>query len=324
MLDKRTVLIGAATAVCALGIGFLMQPAAVGDSATGLAQISTDPRVPADPALGSPLEIEKITLTSRQKLPPVGGSQSDVSAQPSTSASTSASGATACRMQASATALPGAMVALKILAPCRGGERVTLHHQGMMVTETLGDSGALALTVPALASTAIFIIEPTMVPKALHLRTAPVGGAVVQVAVPDMGQVDRVVLQWSGNSGFEVHAREFGAQYGERGHVWHGADPARGAGEMVQLGDRMQLSPRLAEVYSFRRDATVANGVIEISVEAEVTEINCGREIAAQSLRFSQGRVQTRDLVLEMPDCTATGDFLVLNNLVEHLKIAAK
>jgi hypothetical protein len=322
MLDKRTVLIGAATAACALGIGFMMQPAAVGDSATGLAQHSAKPRVPADPALGSPLEIEKITLTSRQKLPPVGEIQSDVSAQPSATASDSA--ATACRMQASATALPGAMVALKILAPCRGGERVTLHHQGMMITETLGDSGALALTVPALASTAIFIIEPTMVAKALRLRTAPAGGAVVQVAVPDMAQVDRVVLQWSGNSGFEVHAREFGAQYGEHGHVWHGADPVRGAGEMVQLGDRTQLSPRLAEVYSFRRDATVANGVIEISVEAEVTEINCAREIAAQSLRVSQGRVQTRDLVLEMPDCTATGDFLVLNNLVEHLKIAAK
>jgi hypothetical protein len=264
------------------------------------------------------MEIEKITLTSRQKLPPIGGSESDVTAQVATSAGT------ACRMQASAKALPGAMVALTILAPCRAGERVTLHHQGMMVTETLGDTGALELTVPALASTAIFIVEPTMAPKALRIRTASAGGAVVQVAVPDMAQVDRVVLQWSGNSGFEVHAREFGAQYGERGHVWHGADPARGAGEMVQLGDRAQLSPRLAEVYSFRRDVTAADGVIEISVEAEVTEINCGREIAAQSLRFSQGRVQTRDLVLEMPDCTATGDFLVLNNLVEHLKIAAK
>lgn len=318
MLDKRTVLIGAATAACALGIGFLMQPAAVGDSATGLAQVSAEPQVPLDPALGSPMEIEKITLTSRQKLPPIGGSESDVTAQVATSAGT------ACRMQASAKALPGAMVALTILAPCRAGERVTLHHQGMMVTETLGDTGALELTVPALASTAIFIVEPTMAPKALRIRTASAGGAVVQVAVPDMAQVDRVVLQWSGNSGFEVHAREFGAQYGERGHVWHGADPARGAGEMVQLGDRTQLSPRLAEVYSFRRDVTAADGVIEISVEAEVTEINCGREIAAQSLRFSQGRVQTRDLVLEMPDCTATGDFLVLNNLVEHLKIAAK
>ncbi|WP_083095664.1 hypothetical protein [Pseudophaeobacter leonis] len=326
MLDKRTVLIGAATAACALGIGFLMQPAAVGDSATGLAQISAQQRMPSDPALASQLEIEKITLTSRQELPPVGGGESDVAAQNQTQdqASATTSAGTACRMQASAKALPGAMVALTILARCRAGERVTLHHQGMMVTETLEDSGSLSLTVPALASSAIFIIEPTMVPKALRLRTAPAGGAVVQVAVPDMAQVDRVVLQWSGNSGFEVHAREFGAQYGERGHVWHGADPARGAGEMIQLGDRAQLSPRLAEVYSFRRDTAAADGVIEISVEAEVTEINCGREIAAQSLRFSQGRVQTRDLVLEMPDCTATGDFLVLNNLVEHLKITAK
>jgi hypothetical protein len=320
MLDKRTVLIGAATAACALGIGFLMQPAAGEKPATDLAQTGEQQRVPSDPALGSPLEIEKITLTSRHKLPPNGGSGETV-----TEARTSASAAVpACRMQASAEALPGAMVALKVLAPCRGGERVTLHHQGMMVTETLGDTGALELTVPALASSAIFIIEPAMVPKALRIRSAPADGAVVQVTVPDMAQVDRVVLQWSGNSGFEVHAREFGAQYGEQGHVWRGAEPARGEGEMVQLGDRAQLSPRLADVYSFQRDASGADGVIEISFDAEVTEINCGREIAAQSLRFSQGRVQTRDLVLEMPDCTATGDFLVLNNLVEHLRIASK
>lgn len=318
MLDKRTVLIGAATAACALGIGFLMQPAAGKKPATGLAQVGAEQRVPSEPALGSPLEIEKITLTSRQKLPPMTGDAMDVATPASASADA------ACRMQASATALPGAMVALNILAPCRGGERVTLHHQGMMVTETLGETGALELTLPALASSAIFIIEPAKVPKALRIRSAPADGAVVQVEVPDMAQVDRVVLQWSGNSGFEVHAREFGAQYGEQGHVWHGAEPARGLGEMVQLGDRAQLSPRLAEVYSFRRDASGADGVIEISVEAEVTEINCGREIAAQSLRFSQGRVQSRDLVLEMPDCTATGDFLVLNNLVEHLKIASK
>jgi hypothetical protein len=96
---------------------------------------------------------------------------------------------------------------------------------------------------------------------------------------------------------------------------------------MMQLGDATQLVPRLAEIYSFQRnqgEAPAAAGDIEISVEAEITEINCGREIAAQSLRVVAGRIQTRDLVLNMPDCTASGDFLVLNNLVENLKIAAR
>ena len=34
--------------------------------------------------------------------------------------------------------------------------------------------------------------------------------------------------------------------------------------------------------------------------------------------------LRTRNLTLEMPGCTSTGDFLVLNNLVENLTIAAR
>ena len=37
----------------------------------------------------------------------------------------------------------------------------------------------------------------------------------------------------------------------------------------------------------------------------------------------TNSRLRTQDLTLAMPDCQATGDFLVLNNLLENLKIAA-
>ena len=314
MLNKRILLISAATAACALGIGFLMQPSTFGSEGAGADQAGV--QLPQEPGLSKPIAIEKITLTSAKP-----GLPQDVE----TTAADRLPVVAACGVEASATALPGALVRLQITAPCRENERITLHHHGMMVTETLGSEGQLDLVIPALSSTATFIVEPA--PLAAAEEAAAVG-AVVQVAVPDLAQVDRVVLQWSGNSGFEIHAREFGAQYGENGHVWHGADSAQeAAGQMTRLGDANQLVPRLAEIYSFQRDlgsSPAATGLIEISVEAEITEINCGREIAAQSLRVVAGRVQTRDLVLNMPDCTATGDFLVLNNLVENLKIAAR
>ncbi|WP_297340553.1 hypothetical protein [Pseudophaeobacter sp.] len=321
MLNKRILLISAATAACALGIGFFMQPSTVAPAGSGGDSDLAGQQLPQEPALAKPISIEKITLTSANP---------DLADADETTASEQPTGGrqlpvAACGVTAGATALPGALVALKIAAPCRGNERITLHHQGMMVTETLGPDGLLDLVIPALSRTATFIIEPASL--ATDADPAPLG-AVVQVAVPDMAEVDRVMVQWSGNSGFEIHAREFGAQYGENGHVWHGADPNQAsAGKMVQLGDAAQLVPRLAEIYSFQRDTgepAAQAGVIEISIEAEITEINCGREIAAQSLRVVAGRVQTRDLVLNMPDCTATGDFLVLNNLVENLKIAAR
>ena len=317
MLDKRIVLISAATAACALGIGFFMQPSATGSAAVNEDQLSeqTGVALPQEPALASPVSIQKITLTSAK--PALVEAQEAASAEPTLVPEP-------CAMQVRGTVLPGALVQLQVTAPCRGKERVTLHHQGMMVTETLDAKGHLDLIIPALSETATFIVEPV----SLSPLTEAMIGAVAQVKVPDMAQVDRVVLQWGGNSGFEIHAREFGAQYGEQGHVWHGADPAqKSVGHLVRLGDPQQLAPRLAEIYSFQRDvssAPVEAGLIEISVEAEITQINCGREIAAQSLRVVQGRVQTRDLVLNMPDCSASGDFLVLNNLVENLKIAAK
>ncbi|WP_415220340.1 hypothetical protein [Pseudophaeobacter arcticus] len=324
MLNKRIVLMSAATAACALGIGFFMQPTTFGSAGLDGGSDQAGLQLPQDPELARPIAIEKITLTSANP----GLSEDDDIPSAQRQPAQRQSPVAACGVTASATALPGALVALQISAPCRGNERITLHHQGMMVTETLGPDGQLDLVIPALSSTATFIIAPATLTPTDAAATAAAVGAVVQVAVPDMAEVDRVVLQWSGNSGFEIHAREFGAQYGENGHVWHGADPSqKAAGKMMQLGDATQLVPRLAEIYSFQRnqgEAPAAAGDIEISVEAEITEINCGREIAAQSLRVVAGRIQTRDLVLNMPDCTASGDFLVLNNLVENLKIAAR
>lgn len=309
MLDKRIILISAATAACALGIGFMMQPS---KPAPQSASLALEQNVPQDPVVPGPLAIEKITLTSAR------GAEDLAAEEMAADTSSQQPVVAGCEMQAQATAHEGALVALFVSAPCRARERITLHHQGMMVTETLDSEGALDMLMPALAATAVFIIEPS------QMSDTTGGGAVARVEVPDMAEVDRVVLQWGGNSGFEIHAREFGAQYGELGHVWNGAKTVGSAGQVMQLGDINQLSPRLAEVYSFQRGVTDATGVIEMSVEAEISEINCGREISAQTLRISQGQVQTRDLVLAMPDCSATGDFLVLNNLVENLKIAAK
>jgi hypothetical protein len=81
----------------------------------------------------------------------------------------------------------------------------------------------------------------------------------------------------------------------------------------------------MAEVYSFPRAASSRNGQVTLSVETEVTAENCGRDVSAQSLELRNGdTLRTRDMVLSVPNCSAIGDFLVLNNLVEDLKIAAR
>jgi hypothetical protein len=62
-----------------------------------------------------------------------------------------------------------------------------------------------------------------------------------------------------------------------------------------------------------------------MSVEAEITATNCGLEIEAQSLELlGDESIKTQNLTLDVPECDAIGGFLVLNNLLADLKIAAK
>ena len=127
----------------------------------------------------------------------------------------------------------------------------------------------------------------------------------------------------------QIHALEFGSEYGEDGHVW--ADSARDqssaslgeGGFLSVLGNPDIDNAYVAEVYTFPTDVAKRSGEVVLSVEAEVTASNCGRDVEAQSLQISAGGpLKTQDLVLSMPDCNTVGDFLVLKNLLNDLKVA--
>jgi len=300
MLDKRMMALAGVTLVSALGIGFSMQyTEATRDSqSTALPTVEEAQAelVLRDIRLTSTVNIKAPDPVNRDKLPEM-----------------ASSGQANCAISAQASPEPNANVALTFSAPCNSSERVTVHHSGLMFTATTDGEGKLDLQVPALVEHAVYIIE---------LESG--SGAVATTKVNDLDEIDRVALQWTGSSGFEIHAREFGADYGQGGHVWSGADDIGRASQVQRLGDPQQLSPRMVEVYSFARSMTDTNGTVALSIEAEVSSNNCGREISAQTLEIRGGfGLRTRDLVLSMPNCNAIGDFLVLNNLVEDLKIAA-
>ena len=66
------------------------------------------------------------------------------------------------------------------------------------------------------------------------------------------------------------------------------------------------------------QDARVA-----LTVEAEVIKANCGQEIEAQSIELlGDAKIKTQDLSVAVPDCDAVGSFLVLNNLLQDMKVA--
>lgn len=293
------------TIVCAVSIGMLMQNRAERDRLRALGP-ETAPAAVRVEAEQAPLQLNELTFTSLQQ--PAPAQTAIAAARPVVTVRD-----TGCPQEMRARAQAGALIEVSLSAPCRAGERVTLHHGGLMLSETLDMQGNFTGVVPAFSERAVVIAD-----------FASGRDMDAQTWVPDLDAVDRVVLQWQGAPGLELHALEFGASYGQAGHVWREALPGQGEGDMLALGDAGQVAAHLAQVYTLPHAAARRGaGPVDISVEAEITNANCNQGISLQLIERRDQRLRSRDLSLEMPDCAAVGDFLVLNNLVESLKVAS-
>lgn len=217
-----------------------------------------------------------------------------------------------CDAQFKAAPAKDAQVALTLTAPCHGAGWITVHHNGMIFSDRIGKDGAWSVNVPALSEQAHFMID--------------LGKGIVHSASTQVDGFDshaRIVLQWTGDAGFQLHAREFGAGYGEPGHLWYGTSQ-KARGSLVRLGSPDALTPKFSEIYTYPKAEPSQQGLIALSIETEVTTRNCGRDIEAQTLELRGNEpLVARDLTLSMPNCAAIGDFLVLNNLLDSLKIAS-
>lgn len=208
-----------------------------------------------------------------------------------------------------------ALVRLSLNASCYPSTALTIHHQGMIFTATTDAAGQLLVDVPALTDHAIFIAE-----------FANGYGAVAISEVPELAQYDRAVLQWKGEAAVSMHAFEFGAGFGDTGHVWSNSPRSafaadEGQGFLMKLGDNSAENAHLAEVYTFPANKPGQEGTVELSTEAVITANNCGQDVAAQSIQVNGAALPDAvDLTLRMPDCSAIGDIIVLKNMFQDLQ----
>ena len=336
---SRYALMGG-TVAAAVGIGYFMQTSATGEirqtRPTGVQIASADATAGADllPQANAPFE-SGLTVPSRpmsealedndsaDDAPLIESApiqlaalvQNDAPAAENEALVSSVSAP--CEAEMTARVDAAAMVTLSITS-CQPQTRVTLHHNGMMVQVMTDDSeGALTTQLPALAEQAFYIAEfPNK------------EGAVAQVEVTSFSDYDRVVLQWRGESGLSLSAFEFGANWSETGHVFALAPGAvevtvRGDGGMLSKHGDFSLENSLrAEVYAYPHATSTRLGDIAFSVDAEITEFNCEKEISAQSLQVKgDGAIAVQELSLPLPECGSIGDYIVLKSMVENLKI---
>lgn len=328
-MDKiKMIALGCGTLAIALSAGHFIQSGAQEPVAADIAA-----PLDADALPEGQVALEEITLTSALPVPPAAFPEPAPLPIPEALPAAlelpeapaadmlpeeEAAPAFSCDYNLSAEPFAGAMVTLSLDVGCMPNERFTMHHNGMMFTQVTDESGSAEMLVPALSSNAVFIVA------------FPNGeGAVATAEVTTLGNYERAVVQWKDNSGVALHALEFGADYGSDGHVSSQAprDPAAAAtgntGFLTRLGDPALAEALLAEVYTFPAGMSGQDGEVRLSVEASVTEANCGRDIEAQSLQLGRsGALKVQDVTLAMPGCEAVGEFLVLKNLLNDLTLA--
>lgn len=225
-----------------------------------------------------------------------------------------------CEPALTLTASGFAMVNLSYVAPCAADATVTVLHEEMMFEVVLDANGAFSMDVPVLAEEALFGVEDANGNTSFAIT-----------GVPEIAMYDRVVLQWQGAENLQLHALEFGASYGEEGHVWSAAtgdrvNAASGTGGfLTRLGEASTETGYFADVYTFPTGLNALDGQVALSVEAEVTDLNCGQKVKAQTMQvLPNTRPDTNNLTMFMPSCDAIGEFLVLNNLFEDLTLASR
>ena len=213
-----------------------------------------------------------------------------------------------------------ASVALAVTAPCHTDAAFTIHHQGMMFTAMTDANGMAELTVPALAEVSVMIAA-----------FEGGDGAVATAVIPDFSNYDRAVLQWQGETAVRLSAYEGDADYGDDNHI-HAGNPgdmarlmdAKG-GYLVRLGTTSSGEALMAEIYTFPTGTFGAGPDVMLVAEAEITVLNCGKELNAQSIQVSpDGMTSALDLTMIMPECDAVGDVLILQNMFEDLTLAVR
>ncbi|KMW58972.1 hypothetical protein AIOL_003953 [Candidatus Rhodobacter oscarellae] len=208
---------------------------------------------------------------------------------------------------------------MTMMAPCRGDAVVAVRYGPLEFSIRTDELGLAQQMVPAMVG-------------ATELSVVFEDGTEAATAIDaeNFSGLERVAIVSAAQSGLQLHALEFGAEYGAAGHIWAEApgDPVlaglEGSGYLMRLGDPSIEGAQMSEVYTFPASTADAAGTVRISVEAEVTAQNCGAEVAGHTVEPGiDGQPKTVAVTLFVPDCDAVGEFLVLKNLIRDLRIAS-
>ncbi len=185
-------------------------------------------------------------------------------------------------------------VTMTIASECRADMLFTVSHNGLSFSAQTDAEGTAKLTVPALSEDATFFITFND-GKSFATSTY----------APDASLYNRVVFQWEGHEGSYLQSDD---------------------ANTVLLGANVGAIPRFAQIYTFPADTDMATGLADIDVIAQVTDLNCGQVLVAESFSIFPGVVDLafKDIRITLPSCDQVGATLELKKVLGEQTLAAR
>ncbi|WP_342077757.1 hypothetical protein [Yoonia sp. SS1-5] len=225
-----------------------------------------------------------------------------------------------CKTSIEAAAEMAAMVALDVQSPCHRDSYLVIWHEDMAFSVLTDSAGQATANVPALDTDAVFVVTYENVEEAR-----------VAINVPDMGRYDRAVLHWRSRDNLQLHALEFGAGFGDPGHVWSASTQAPELaqagqrGYVVRLGQSDAPVPYWSEIYTFPSGRLTDAGEIVLQVGATVTAANCGHRLAGFTGQTGSDKpFALSRMTMEIPGCDQVDRAVFRSDLFDDLVLAAR
>jgi len=194
-----------------------------------------------------------------------------------------------------------ALIELSLEAPCHANERLVISHDDLAFSAYTSDGGTFSAYVPALSADAkidVFLSED------IFLQS--------EVQIDDVEAHARVIVQWTGNVGFALHAYHRGALFGDDGHI-HALkpfDPGLDEAFLISLGENRGPEPMLAEIYS--TPVHLASDS-RVELELQFTAQQCGQDVSAYILTTGTSAVaEVKEAGFAMPECPAESGTVVM------------
>ncbi|MEL6523212.1 MAG: hypothetical protein AAFQ66_19725 [Pseudomonadota bacterium] len=202
------------------------------------------------------------------------------------------------------------MIDVQIKAPCYGDTQLEIAQGQLRYSARTDVAGYYSEMLPALA-----------VSTSVSVAFADGWTSRAKVEFSEAFDFTRVALAWRGSRVMQLSAMENRAEVSRANPG--AADLASGetAGFLTTLGDPSLSDAWQVEIYSIPQQALSAIGKVDMSIQAEVTPENCGRNRSAYVLQpgFDQSDRPTA-LTVAMPGCHTAGRTVVLDHVLRDIQ----